>query len=600
MLVYARASAHGPRLHIAMATEVPVDQIQDQPSGPGFEKSPSGFMNSPSEGGGWRGGISRIRTEEILALLEPPEAPAVWKQKHIAAVPGVTLARSAVISSRCAYRLSYHRKGLPSPPPPQGGGGRGAASARTPSSRYERLVYVLLLLCFKPGDATADKLPHDVLFILPHPLERGINTAGGSIPAGAARATRSVPVLRVLPVLSWAVRVRVQAVPGGYSQPGRHSVSVEVQMLRQRQEEREAFALAQRQYSSLPRQPRKTSSTGSQVDPRWGEKTFAPPPTAASVEVTKDGPRFSSYQVARGNAGGGGVNARVLLEAQELLRQEQRRREQEAKGKLALEANANGSGVSVGGYEQRRRELEAKGKLALQEANANGSVVSIGGGYEQRRREQEAKGKLAPEANASNPTANGNGGVISVGGGGGGYEQRYSPAPLLLRDPASPKGPLRQDVPPSPSQLARLNRLGSARASGARRLAQRRPCCTIKDDASRPPASDRSAAGSRLFSGAERPVTAVMRNVQGRKWEKTYGPRGRGGRVGFCFVCFFFFFLPDVVGSAACARRRERGSCVLARRGGGSERPPAAGGASPRRAAAAPYITNICLDNVEV
>uniref|UniRef100_A0A8C5AKZ7 Par-3 family cell polarity regulator n=1 Tax=Gadus morhua TaxID=8049 RepID=A0A8C5AKZ7_GADMO len=150
--------------------------------------------------------------------------------------------------------------------------------------------------------------------------------------------------------------------------PGRHSVSVEVQMQRQRQEEREAFALAQRQYSSLPRQPRKPPVSVTQAD--------YPPPPAVSVEVTKDGPRYSSYQVARGNAGGGGVNARVLLEAQELLRQEQRRREQEAKGKL----------------------------------------------------------------------------------------QRYSPAPLLhLRDPASPKGPTRQDVPPSPSQLARLNRLGSDR-----------------------------------------------------------------------------------------------------------------------------------------
>ncbi|CAL8277177.1 unnamed protein product [Lota lota] len=168
------------------------------------------------------------------------------------------------------------------------------------------------------------------------------------------------------------------AAPGSYSQPGRHSVSVEVQMQRQRLEEREAFAQAQRQYSSLPRQPRKPPGSVSQVD-------YPPPPTAASVEVTKDGPRYSSYQVARGNAGGGGVNARVLLEAQELLRQEQRRREQEAKSKLALETSAN----------------------------ANGS--------------------------------------------------RYSPAPLLLRDPVSPKGPMRQDVPPSPSQLARLTRLGSDR-----------------------------------------------------------------------------------------------------------------------------------------
>ncbi|CAL8321244.1 unnamed protein product [Arctogadus glacialis] len=216
--------------------------------------------------------------------------------------------------------------------------------------------------------------------------------------------------------------------PGSYSQPGRHSVSVEVQMQRQRQEEREAFALAQRQYSSLPRgvvtpllQPRKPPVSVTQAD--------YPPPPAVSVEVTKDGPRYSSYQVARGNAGGGGVNARVLLEAQELLRQEQRRREQEAKGKLALEANANGGVVSGGG-----------------------------GGYEQQ---QQGKRTLERNAN-SHASANGNGSPVSVSV--SSYEQRYSPAPLLhLRDPASPKGPTRQDVPPSPSQLARLNRLGSDR-----------------------------------------------------------------------------------------------------------------------------------------
>ncbi|XP_070775694.1 par-3 family cell polarity regulator alpha, b isoform X2 [Enoplosus armatus] len=144
--------------------------------------------------------------------------------------------------------------------------------------------------------------------------------------------------------------------PGGYSQPGRHSVSVEVQMQRQRQEERDSFAQAQRQYSSLPRQPRKNPSSISQDS--W-DKAYPP---GEGFQTAKDNPRYSSYQGSRnGYPGSGGVNARVLLEAQELLRQEQRRREQEAKGKI----------------------------------------------------------------------------------------------------PASPKGPYRQDVPPSPSQLARLNRLGS-------------------------------------------------------------------------------------------------------------------------------------------
>ncbi|KAK9538459.1 hypothetical protein VZT92_003628 [Zoarces viviparus] len=163
---------------------------------------------------------------------------------------------------------------------------------------------------------------------------------------------------------------------GGYSQPGRHSVSVEVQMQRQRQEERDSFAQAQRQYSSLPRQPRKNPSSISQNS--W-DKAYPP---GDVFQTAKDNPRYSSYQGSRnGYPGGGGVNARVLLEAQELLRQEQRRREQEAKGKLMQESIGNSS------YE----------------------------GY---------------------PTAR-------------------------LKDPASPKGPYRHDVPPSPSQLARLNRIGS-------------------------------------------------------------------------------------------------------------------------------------------
>lgn len=148
--------------------------------------------------------------------------------------------------------------------------------------------------------------------------------------------------------------------PGGYSHPGRHSVSVEVQMQRQRLEERDSFSQAQRQYSSLPRQPRKNPSSISQDS--W-DKAFPP---GEVFQTAKDNPRYSSYQGSRNGYPSGGVNARVLLEAQELLRQEQRRREQEAS-----------------------------------------------------------------------------------------YSSSH------LKDPSSPKGPYRQDVPPSPSQLARLNRLGS-------------------------------------------------------------------------------------------------------------------------------------------
>uniref|UniRef100_A0A3B5PXJ8 Par-3 family cell polarity regulator alpha, b n=1 Tax=Xiphophorus maculatus TaxID=8083 RepID=A0A3B5PXJ8_XIPMA len=173
-------------------------------------------------------------------------------------------------------------------------------------------------------------------------------------------------------------RRRTYSFEQSWVSPGRHSVSVEVQMQRQRQEERDSFAQAQRQYSSLPRQPRKNPSTVSQDS--W-DKAYPP---GDVFQTAKDNPRYSSYQGSRngyqGGGGGTGVNARVLLEAQELLRQEQRRREQEAKGKM------------------------------LQE----GSRTSAYEGY-------------IPH----------------------------------LKEPGSPKGPYRHDVPPSPSQLARLNRLGS-------------------------------------------------------------------------------------------------------------------------------------------
>ncbi|MED6231586.1 hypothetical protein ATANTOWER_031426 [Ataeniobius toweri] len=147
-------------------------------------------------------------------------------------------------------------------------------------------------------------------------------------------------------------------------------------MQRQRQEERESFAQAQRQYSSLPRQPRKNPSSISHDS--W-DKAYPP---GDVFQTAKDNPRYSSYQGSRNGypgGGGGGVNARVLLEAQELLRQEQRRREQEAKGKMMQEGSGNSS-----------------------------------------------------------------------------YDG-YMPH---LKEPGSPKGPYRHDVPPSPSQLARLNRLG--------------------------------------------------------------------------------------------------------------------------------------------
>ncbi|XP_075778797.1 partitioning defective 3 homolog isoform X6 [Pelodiscus sinensis] len=157
-----------------------------------------------------------------------------------------------------------------------------------------------------------------------------------------------------------------------YSQSGRHSVSVEVQMQRQRQEERESFQQAQRQYSSLPRQSRKNASSISQDS--W-EQSYSP---GEGFQTAKENPRYSSYQGSRnGYMGGHGFNARVMLETQELLRQEQRRKEQQLKKKMSSEGTNN--------YDSYKK---------LQDPN-------------------------------------------------------YVPL----------KGPFRQDVPPSPSQVARLNRL---------------------------------------------------------------------------------------------------------------------------------------------
>ncbi|XP_075443855.1 partitioning defective 3 homolog isoform X4 [Ascaphus truei] len=157
-----------------------------------------------------------------------------------------------------------------------------------------------------------------------------------------------------------------------YNQSGRHSVSVEVQMQRQRQEERESFQQAQRQYSSLPRQSRKNASSVSQDS--WDQAY----PPGEGFQSAKENPRYSSYQGSRnGYMGGHGFNARVMMEAQELLRQEQRRKEQQLKKKGSPEGSNN--------YDS--------------------------------------------------------------------YKKNSDP------NYAQPKGPFRQDVPPSPSQVARLNRL---------------------------------------------------------------------------------------------------------------------------------------------
>ncbi|XP_067233434.1 partitioning defective 3 homolog isoform X6 [Chanodichthys erythropterus] len=170
---------------------------------------------------------------------------------------------------------------------------------------------------------------------------------------------------------SYSFQQQQWANTGSYTPTGRHSVSVEVQVQKQR-EDRDSFTQAQRQYNSLPRQPRKNPSTVSQDS--W-DKVYPP---GEVFQSAKENPRYSSYQgsrTANGYLGAAttGLNARVLLETQELLRQEQRRKEQEAKTKL--------------------------------------------------------------------PT------------------MEETPTPSQIPVPTPPKGPYRQDVPPSPTQLAQLNRL---------------------------------------------------------------------------------------------------------------------------------------------
>lgn len=123
------------------------------------------------------------------------------------------------------------------------------------------------------------------------------------------------------------------------------------------------------------RQPGKDPSTVSQEP--W-DKVYM---SAEGFQASNESPRFSGGQGSRsGYLGTSSFNARVLLETQELLRQEQRRREQEA---------------------NKTRSPPAQETLSTYNCKDNTQA--------------------APQS----------------------------------------KGPYRQDVPPSPSQLAKLSRLGS-------------------------------------------------------------------------------------------------------------------------------------------
>lgn len=130
-------------------------------------------------------------------------------------------------------------------------------------------------------------------------------------------------------------------------------------------------------YIFVSRPPRKNANTASQDS--W-DNVHAP------TEKFQKSKENSRYSVAQGSRNGylatSSFNARVLLETQELLRQEQRRREQEANKARPPEEPSSGSS----------------------------------------------------------------------------YDQNQGPAAAPVLPPPQSKGPYRQDVPPSPSQLAKLSR----------------------------------------------------------------------------------------------------------------------------------------------
>ncbi|KAM8822957.1 partitioning defective 3 homolog isoform 8-T8 [Spinachia spinachia] len=166
---------------------------------------------------------------------------------------------------------------------------------------------------------------------------------------------------------------------------GRHSVSVETQAQKQQQEDRDCFQQGQRQYNSLPRQPRKNPSTTSQDS--W-EKGYMP---AEGFQISNENPRYSvSHESRNGYLATSSYNARVVLETQELLRQDQKRREHEA---------------------------------------------------------NKTRPSPGQEAHSGEPSSD--------------YARAHTQAPsyATMKAPPQSKGPYRQDVPPSPSQLAKLSRL---------------------------------------------------------------------------------------------------------------------------------------------
>uniref|UniRef100_A0A3P9H7I1 Par-3 family cell polarity regulator n=1 Tax=Oryzias latipes TaxID=8090 RepID=A0A3P9H7I1_ORYLA len=145
---------------------------------------------------------------------------------------------------------------------------------------------------------------------------------------------------------------------GTESQSGRHSATVETQAEKQPQNEADSFQQAQRHYNSLPRQPRKNHSTVSQDS--W---MYTP---AQGYSASKENPRHSGAPGPRnGYLGMSSLNARVLLETQELLRQEERRREQQEAMKDQLSTASEASGSNSGAFSLSRDNTMAPGSTPM-------------------------------------------------------------------------------------------------------------------------------------------------------------------------------------------------------------------------------------------
>ncbi|XP_041927499.1 partitioning defective 3 homolog isoform X3 [Alosa sapidissima] len=190
-------------------------------------------------------------------------------------------------------------------------------------------------------------------------------------------------------------------------QTGRHSVTVELQLHKKRLEETDSFRQTQRQYSSLPRRPNTTPPRMVSHGNPWSSS----PSRGNGFQAAKESGHYSSYQGPRH-----GPHSPVHSHTHG-----------HAHTHSHAHTHAHAHTLSLSGVNARVL-LEAQELLRL----------------EQRRRQQQHKDYNSHNAMHSNSS------LAQEQGTRKDYNSQSSPGP--------PKGPHRQDMPPSPSQLSRLNR----------------------------------------------------------------------------------------------------------------------------------------------